>query len=132
MATDLTTAVAAFLMQVGARHITFEMTDAQRKLMQNPLAKGMVLFAMFYITTRNIIVAGLLVVGYFLLTMVLLNENHALNIYSRPWLKQHGFAKSKASGDGHGHAHGHGHGHGHGQDELPPADAYKHNIQTLM
>ena len=127
MATDLTTAVAAFLMQVGARHITFEMTDAQRKLMQNPLSKGMVLFAMFYITTRSILVAGLLVVGYFLLTMVLLNENHAFNIYSRPWLKQHGFVKSKPS---YGDKHGTGHGHGH--DELSPADAYKHNVQTLV
>ena len=112
---DITTAVAAFLMQVGARHISFDMTDAQRKLMQNPISKGVVLFAMFYITTKSIGLAAVLVLGYFIITMVLLNENHKYNLYSRPWLRQNGFGKQNSN------IHG-----------LALADAYKFNIMTLL
>jgi hypothetical protein len=111
---DLATALAAFLMQVGARHISFEMTDAQRKLMQYPIAKGTVLFAMFYITTKSILISLILVAGYFLITMVLLNENHKYNVYSRPWLQQHGFGGARRSTNG-----------------LSLADIYKMNITTI-
>lgn len=88
-------AASTFLMHVGARHITFDMTDAQRKLMQHPVMKGIVLFAMFYTTTRNVYLACLLTLIYFLLIMVLLNEKHDFNIFSKEWLMKHGLNKNE-------------------------------------
>lgn len=90
---EFATVASAFLMHVGARHISFEMTDAQKKLMQHPLVKGAVLCAMFFVTMRNIYLAVALTCVYFLMVMVLLNEKHALNIYSRPWLAANGLKK---------------------------------------
>jgi hypothetical protein len=108
---DITTALTAFLMHVGARSINFDMTDAQKKLMTYPLAKACVLFAMFFITTRKFTIALLLVIGYFMITMVLLNENHKYNLYSRSWLKQHGFTDAK--------------------DNTFSADTYTQNVRAL-
>ena len=92
-----TAAIAAstFMMHVGARHITFDMTNAQRKLMQHPAMKGLVLFAMFFMTTRNPYLACLLTFVYFLLILVLLNETHDFNIFSKNWLMKHGLYKKE-------------------------------------
>lgn len=88
-------AASTFLMHVGARHITFDMTDAQRKLMQHPAMKGIVLFAMFFMTTRNVYLACILTIIYFLLVVVLLNETHDFNIFSKNWLTKHGLNKKE-------------------------------------
>lgn len=85
-------AVVAFMMNVGARHITFDMTEAQRKFMQHPAVKGGVLFSMFLVTTRKVTVAIVLTLAYFLIIHILLNENHEYNMFSRPWLVSNGFA----------------------------------------
>ena len=105
--------VMAFMMQVGARHITFDMTDAQRKLMQHPFMKGSVLFAMFLVTTRKVSVAIILTLMYFLMTMVLLNEKHEFNIFSKSWLKQYGFMQLEEM-----------------QDSL--GEKYKNNLEAIL
>lgn len=110
---DISTAVAAFLMQVGARHISFEMTEAQRKMMQNPVIKGAILFAMFFVTTKSMAVSIALTLVYFAMIYVLLNEKHKYNIFSRPWLKENGFMKNESF-------------------EETLVDIYKQNIETLL
>jgi cellulose synthase/poly-beta-1,6-N-acetylglucosamine synthase-like glycosyltransferase len=85
--------VSAFMMQVGARHIAFDMTDGQRKLMQHPYAKGLVLFSMFFFTTRSALFAGVCTLAYFLMAWYLMNETSKYNLISRPWLVENGFMK---------------------------------------
>jgi hypothetical protein len=86
-------AFSAFMTQVGARHITFNFTDAQKKLFAHPLTQQVVLFAMFYFSTRRLLVAISLLVIYNLATRILLNEQHPLNILSRDWLNREGFTE---------------------------------------
>ena len=92
----LTNSTSALVSQVGGRHLTFQFTSAQQKLLQHPYGQMFILYAMFYISTRSLLVAALLLVVYLILVNVLLNENHPLNILSRDWLKKEGFLEKDA------------------------------------
>jgi len=87
----LTTSTSALVSQVGGRHLTFQFTNAQQKLLQHPYGQMFILYAMFYISTRSLILAAVLIVLYLILINVLLNEKHPFNIFSRNWLKKEGF-----------------------------------------
>lgn len=91
---DLLTPFSAFMSQVGARQLQFNLTDAQKKLMAHPITQMVILFAMFYITTRSVWIALGLLVMYYLFLYILLNENHPLNVLSPSWLATEGFAEA--------------------------------------
>jgi hypothetical protein len=108
--------VSAFIMQIGVRHVTFDMTEAQRKLMQHPIVKGIVLFSMFYVTTRSFLIATIFTLAYFILVIVLLNETHTFNVFSRPWLIKNGFLKKEYFEDEH----------------TSLVDRYKRNLEAVL
>ena len=87
--------MSAFFLHVGARNIQFDFTQAQKKLLAHPTTRLVVLFAMFYISTRSLVWSLSLVGVFFLLTSMLLNENHPLNVMSRTWLQTEGFVSPK-------------------------------------
>ena len=91
---DMLAIVAAFIMHAGARHISFELTDAQKKLLSTPFSKGIILAALFYISTRSIKWTIVLLALYFIVINMLLNENHPLNIFSPEWLLTQGFLQN--------------------------------------
>jgi len=78
-------------MHTGSRHLSFSLTDGQKKLMQKPIAQMLVMFAMFYVSTRSVFWSVTLIAAYFVAVNILLNENHPFNIFSRDWLKKEGF-----------------------------------------
>lgn len=84
-------AFSAFMTQIGARHIVFNFTDAQKQLFTHPLTQQTTLFAMFYFSTRRLLVAVGLLVVYNLAVRIFLNEHHAMNLFSRDWLTREGF-----------------------------------------
>lgn len=91
MEADPISIVSAFFMHVGARHIQLELTDAQRQLMSHPVTKYVILFAMFYVSTRSVLWSVVLLGAYFLMIYMLLNEKHPMNVLSRRWLQSRGF-----------------------------------------
>lgn len=91
MSVDPIAVFSAFATQVGARQLTFDFTDAQKRLFASPWAQKVILFAMFYFSTRNLTIAVSLWVFYHLAVMVLLNERHPLNVLPRSWLRSEGF-----------------------------------------
>lgn len=87
----LATSTTALVSQVGARHLTFQFTDAQKKLLQHPYGQLFILYIMFYISTRSLLLSAVLIILYMFLINILLNEHHPWNIFSREWLKKEGF-----------------------------------------
>lgn len=75
------------LVQVGGRFLKFELTKAQERLIQNNLVQAIILFAIVFITTKNLITSILLVSLVQICMHVLFNENSKYNILSRKWLK---------------------------------------------
>lgn len=86
-----TTSTTALVSQIGARQLTFDFTEAQKKLFQHPYGQMLILYTMFYISTRSLLLSAVLIVLYVFLVNVLLNEHHPWNIFSRDWLKKEGF-----------------------------------------
>ena len=93
---DMLAILAAFIMHAGARHISFDLTDAQKKLLSTPLSKAVILCALFYISTRSIKWTIVLLALYFIVINMLLNENHPLNIFSPGWLLSQGFVQKNS------------------------------------
>lgn len=91
---DLLTPFSAFMTQIGARQLQLNFTDAQKKLMAHPISQMAILFAMFYITTRRMIIALGLLIAYYVILYILLNENHPWNVLSPKWLATEGFAEA--------------------------------------
>lgn len=83
--------ITMLFMQLGSRNYQFQFTQAQQKLLKHPVTQVLLLVAMFYAPTRNIFLSILIVLLYYLVTYVLLNELHPLNLYSTSWLKKEGF-----------------------------------------
>jgi hypothetical protein len=90
---SLGNAITMMTVQIGSRFVQFDFTDAQKKLLQHPVAQSLILLFMFYSGTRNFMLSVLMVVAYYAIVFVLLNEKHPLNIYSREWLVKEGFMK---------------------------------------
>ena len=88
----LTNGLSMFFMQLGARNVQFQFTDAQKKILQHPYTQVFLMTAMFYAPTRNIVLSVLLVLLYYVATRILLNEVHPLNVYSKHWLAKEGFS----------------------------------------
>ena len=82
--------ISLVLMQVGARHLDFGLTDFQQKLIKNDLAQAIILFAIIYIAVRDILKTALIVTLIYITIYVLFNEKHKLNIFSKKWLFNEG------------------------------------------
>lgn len=92
---DIMGIAAAFLTQVGARHLVFNFTSAQQKLISHPISQGLIMFGMFYLSTRRLSLSIILLILYYMLIGILINENHPLNIIPRTWLISEGFLDAK-------------------------------------
>lgn len=88
---DMLGVAAAFLTQVGARHLVFNFSAVQQKIITHPVSQAIILFGMFYLSTRRLYFALGLLVLYYLLIFVLINEKHPLNMIPRQILISEGF-----------------------------------------
>jgi hypothetical protein len=85
---------AMFLMQIGSRHFVIELTDAQKKLIKHPFIQSLILFAMIYISTRNIHITGIIMFLCYISVYILFNEKNKYNILSKNWLATEGLLDS--------------------------------------
>lgn len=107
---DMVGIVSAFLAQVGARHLVFNFSNVQKKVISHPLTQSMILFGMFYLSTRSLIFAFGLLILYYVVLFVLINEQHPLNVIPRQWLVAEGIVA---------------------KDSKSPIDLYYDNINKL-
>lgn len=107
---DIFAIASAFIMHSGARHVSFDLTDVQKKLLSHPLSKFVILFAMFYVSTRSLYWSLLLLLFYFILIKMLLNEAHPLNVIPHSFLVSDGYLNDKKQN---------------------PSDLYLNNIQNI-
>jgi hypothetical protein len=92
---DIFGIASAFIMHSGSRHVSFDLTDIQKKLIAHPFSKFLILFAMFYVSTRSLYWSFLLLLFYFILVKMLLNEHHPLNVIPKTLLVQEGFLEKE-------------------------------------
>lgn len=91
---ELLGVAATFLTHVGARHLSFNFSAVQQRLIAHPISQVLIMSGMFYLSTRKITATFILTIVYYLLLFVLLNEKHPLNIIPRQWLIREGFVEA--------------------------------------
>lgn len=64
----------------------FRPTEAQKKIVSHPFFQTMVIFGMFYVTTKSLILSVILTTAYLLMKLILFNEHSRFNVFSREWL----------------------------------------------
>jgi len=79
--------LSTLLFNVGNRHVMFNFTERQKDLISHPITQNLIMFSMFYMGTRNVVLASIMWVVYWLVVRILLNENHDWNLFPRSWLK---------------------------------------------
>jgi hypothetical protein len=78
-----TIAVAIFLLNMGGRFLPFELTKGQEAILNQPIFRRLIIFVIFFVATRNLIIAlwmsllSILFIGY------LFNENSSLYIFGK-------------------------------------------------
>ncbi len=78
-----TIAVAIFLLNMGGRFLAFELTKGQEAMLNQPIFRRLIIFVIFFVATRNLIIAlwmsllSILFIGY------LFNENSNLYIFGK-------------------------------------------------
>lgn len=76
-----TIAAAIFLLNVGGRFLPMEITKGQEKFMNQPWFRRLIIFVIFFVATRNLIIAGMLSLVIILLVSYLLNENSSMYLF---------------------------------------------------
>jgi hypothetical protein len=109
-APDMIGIVSAFVAQVGARHLIFNFSDIQKKIISHPITQACILFGMFYLSTRKIVFAVGLLVLYYVVLFVLINEQHPFNIIPKKMLISEGLLKP---------------------DDVSPIELYYENVKKL-
>lgn len=89
----LLNSISVFLVQIGARFLSFDLTNAQMRIIKHPWVQSIILIALFYVSTRNIIISTGLVLAYYLCVYFLLNEQSKYNIYDKKWLAKEGLSQ---------------------------------------
>jgi len=79
------------LVQIGGRYLKIDLTKAQQKIINEPFFQAMILFALIYVTTKNVLTSITIVALVYLFVHILFNENHKYNILSKQWLKNENF-----------------------------------------
>ena len=78
-----TLAAAIFLINIGGRFLPFEITRGQEKFLNNAWFRRFIIFVIFFIATRNLIIAAWLSIVMILCIGYLFNENSSLYLFGK-------------------------------------------------
>lgn len=67
--------IAMIALNIGSKYITLDLTPAQEKILKENLGRQMLVFAISWMGSRDVITALLLTAAFHILTMYVLNEN---------------------------------------------------------
>jgi hypothetical protein len=76
-----TIAAAIFLLNIGGRFLPAEISKGQEKFLNQPWFRRLMIFVIFFVATRNILIAGTLSIIMILIISYLLNESSPLYLF---------------------------------------------------
>lgn len=86
MSLDPISIISIVLIQIGSRHIKFDITNAQEEIIKHPITQIILFGCLIYVTTKDILTTIIVIIVSYLVIYVLLNENSQFNILSDNWL----------------------------------------------
>ena len=73
------------MMNIGSKYISIKLTKSQEKYLKNNVAKQMLIFAIAWMATKDILIALAITAIFHVLAMHLLNEESAYCIIPQKW-----------------------------------------------
>jgi len=86
------------LMNIGSKYITVKLSDSQEAFVRNYVAREVIIFAVCWMGTRDILLATMLTASFFVLTQHLFNETSPLCVLPE---KHRNYHRLHALADGH-------------------------------
>ena len=77
--------IVMIMMNVGSKFISIKLTKSQERYLKNNVAKQMLIFAIAWMATKDILVSFAITAIFHVLANHLLNENSTLCIIPRKW-----------------------------------------------
>jgi len=75
--------LAMFLLNTCSRFIPFEISREQEKFLNQPNIRRLIIFVIFFVATRNIVVAGMMSITIIICITYLFNENSSLCLFGK-------------------------------------------------
>ena len=72
--------ILMLLMNIGSKYITVKLSDSQEAFIRNNIAREVIIFAVCWMGTRDVLLATMLTASFFVLTQHLFNETSPLCI----------------------------------------------------
>lgn len=76
----LFTGLAMLMMNLGSRYIIMDIGSSYEALFDNVVVKQLIVFCMFFASTRDVKLAGILTFAFWFVVMGLLNKKRPLNV----------------------------------------------------
>lgn len=77
--------IVMIMMNIGSKYINIKLTKSQEQYLKNNVAKQMLIFAIAWMATKDVLVALAIVAIFHVLANHLLNENSKLCIIPQKW-----------------------------------------------
>lgn len=83
---DPLSTLSVILLQIGSRHLKFDITAAQEKIISHPYMQIIIFISIVYFSTKNLTSTIIIVCLTYIFIYVLFNENSEYHVLSKKWL----------------------------------------------
>ena len=91
--------IAMILLNIGSKYVDFKFTKAQEQLLRNGIAKEILIFAIAFMGTRDIVYALLLTAAFMILSEFAFNEKSEYCLVKKQLTRASDIIKSQLSSD---------------------------------
>jgi hypothetical protein len=72
--------ISLLLMNFGVRHAIGDLTKFQEQVLKSDLARKVIMFCVFFVGTRDVLVAIMLTFAFYFVVYGIFNENNKVNV----------------------------------------------------
>lgn len=72
--------LSIMMIQIGSKHLVFELTDKQKKLLKHPFMQYLILLSLLYLSTKDIRIALFISIIIYISVYILFNDNSPFSI----------------------------------------------------
>jgi len=72
--------LSIMMIQIGSKHLVFELTDKQKQLLKHPFMQYLILLSLLYLSTKDIRIALFISIIIYISVYILFNDNSPFSI----------------------------------------------------
>lgn len=72
--------LSIIFIQIGNKHLVFDLTDKQKNILKHPIMQFLILLSLIYLSTKNIFLAFVIALSIYVFLYILFNENSPFSI----------------------------------------------------